>query len=128
MIPQRRAHAEVLCRESVVALVVFQQRCRESARAVMCSIMNKEIPRIGDQRARKERPAGEQINKGKADPYLPKNTGHRFIRMSVMKTVFYRGKVMQHETMDGILSKGPSNEAACDQRHAIAGPERRPNR
>ena len=41
MIPQRRAHAEVLRRESVVALVVFQQRCRESARAVMCSIMNK---------------------------------------------------------------------------------------
>jgi hypothetical protein len=115
MIPKRRADAEVSGRKLMMAGVVLEQRGRQIVRAVVCAMMDKQIPGISYQRACKEGASGDQIDKRETNPYLPEDSQDRVVGIGVVQPVLRWHEIMQHETVNGIFAEGPRDDATGEK-------------
>lgn len=84
----------------------------------MGAVMHKQVPGIGDQSARKESAAGDQIDQRKTTPYLPEDGEDRLVRVGMMKAVSGWHETMQHKAVNAIFGKGPRNNAD-DKKHGV---------
>ena len=95
----------------MMAIVILNQKRRESIYAVVTTVMNKQIPCVRNYRTGQESAAREQIDAGKAHPYLPKNTEYRFAWVGMMNTMQRWREMMKHNSMKRIFGQSPCDNA-----------------
>src|SRR6266550_975277 len=91
----------------------------------MGAVVHEQIPGIGNQHARKESAATDQIDQRETSPYLPKNREDCPIGVGMVSPMLSWREIVQHKTMNDVFGKGPRNDAAGEKRSGGGHSERR---
>lgn len=84
----------------------------------MRAVVDEQIPGIGNQRARSESAACDQIDQRETNPYLPKNCEDRVVGIGMMEPMFVWCEAMQHKAMHEIFRKGQRNDTT-GEKHSV---------
>ena len=120
-IPTLCRDAVVAARKSVMVAMMLQQGRRQKRGIVMGTMMDMQIPGVGDENASQKGASRDQVDDGEGQPYLPEDLVDTVLRPRVMNPVLDWRDTMQHKAMGDVFSERPCRQTATEQNSGNGG-------